>query len=666
MKYSNLKQTEDIAIVEGVNMNTKSIIKALGNDVDDIHVGWEAEFTSEDIGEGGETDWWEENGYSYDSCGLNEADEHPNWHQREFDTMYREWRQEQYMDFMDNNAHRYDDEAWEDIFDTHLDDYKRNVADDYFENHKDDFQEYDEDDNEEHNETELFDMVYDEYEDEIEDEAKEKIRNDYEDEFYEARDRLVDEAFEDDDDYDEDAYFEEARYEIYSQMGIGEEGGGEEEEMSLSDLEDLADDLAAELEIDFDEVCVGYNCASGKNKDGWYMETDGDGPELISPAMPLNTSLEKLEIALDFIKDRGETDSGTGLHVGVSIDGKGWEDYDLLKLAMFVGEDYLLKLFDRDGNSFTKPHGPSIDTNVDMLQKYGAGDGKGSAFGKTLVGLSTNDLMAIATKDYDKIIGDVSLSSDNRKALIDEVKTLGEKVFVDPMFAERYRTFNLKNLKEKGYIEFRIMGGDGYQNRFDEIKKTVLRYAYVMKLATEPELEVREYHKKLAKLFNKFTDSDDDGGPDASKLRMITKNFHKSFPKGPWGSIGKLEYHTVNPERIWTTLHNMTSVDPSNLNPNHKNNLAKMFIGLAYQGHIGKFNWNEAALWVRFLLKRLSDKNVLDKRIVAEHIYDQLAHAGGYNDEGTVELPNGEVYNIPPVTEMPKDPMFKPLFDIKW
>ena len=62
------------------------------------------------------------------------------------------------------------------------------------------------------------------------------------------------------------------------------------------------------------------------------------------------------------------TNESTGLHVGVSLPGIGG-NIDYVKLALFLGDKYVLDLFDRDGNTYCKSAfdkisrvGSSVDT----------------------------------------------------------------------------------------------------------------------------------------------------------------------------------------------------------------------------------------------------------------------------------------------------------------
>jgi hypothetical protein len=96
-----------------------------------------------------------------------------------------------------------------------------------------------------------------------------------------------------------------------------------------------------------------------KNTTSWYVEPDGslrpnlgDGSaEVVSPPLPANEAIEaiknfyRLAIRNDFY-----TNNSTGLHINVSIP----EQTDLLKLMVFLGDEYVLKSFNRLDNDYAQ------------------------------------------------------------------------------------------------------------------------------------------------------------------------------------------------------------------------------------------------------------------------------------------------------------------------
>jgi hypothetical protein len=208
---------------------------------------------------------------------------------------------------------------------------------------------------------------------------------------------------------------------------------------------------------------------------GYYIEKDGDGPELVSDPMPLNKAVEDLGRILQVIENHFETDGSRGLHINVSIPGMTLDSVNLLKLALFLGENHLLNQFDRMGNEYAMPQ---------------------------LVNL-TDYLRGLRDQGHDLFMQTFAKKGDERL----NSKVNGE--IVDYMLRQsKNHTFNALKLTSKNpYIEFRIMGNEGYEKRFPEIVNQIHRYVYVLQLAMDPDAERAEYAKKLWKLVSSIGES---------------------------------------------------------------------------------------------------------------------------------------------------------------
>jgi hypothetical protein len=68
---------------------------------------------------------------------------------------------------------------------------------------------------------------------------------------------------------------------------------------------------------------------------------------------------------------------------------------------------------------------------------------------------------------------------------------------------------------DRGYLEFRIMGNENYETRYQEIRDTILRYAFVLKAALDPAAFEREYKKELARLFSQAANEASPAYPNA-------------------------------------------------------------------------------------------------------------------------------------------------------
>ena len=244
-------------------------------------------------------------------------------------------------------------------------------------------------------------------------------------------------------------------------------GGGNE---GSRDWESIGDSLHDTIDMPV-KVSSGYHNAT--RKEGlWIVEPDTSlepddsedfGLEIVSPPMPLLTALEKLQEVCDWANDSTEgnayTNGSTGLHMGVSVPFKGG-DVDYLKLILFLGDEYVLKSFGREANTYCKSAMSKFKENI----KGGRADPMG------VIKLMQNGLLELAHREIQKGVGD-----------------------------GKYTSAHI----QKGYIEFRSPGGDWLAEESadpEKLQNTMLRFARAMSLAANPGEERREYAKKLYKL----------------------------------------------------------------------------------------------------------------------------------------------------------------------
>jgi hypothetical protein len=243
------------------------------------------------------------------------------------------------------------------------------------------------------------------------------------------------------------------------------------------DWESIGDSLHDTIDMPV-KVSSGYHSAT--RKEGlWIVEPDSSlqpddredyGLEIVSPPMPLLTALEKLQEVTDWANDTTEgdayTNSSTGLHMGVSVPFKGG-DVDYLKLVLFLGDEYVLKQFGREANTYTKSAMSKFKENI----KGGRTDPM------SVIKLMQHGLLELAQREVQKGVGE-----------------------------GKYTSVHV----QKGYIEFRSAGGDWLAEESadpEKLSSTMLRYARAMSIAANPGEERREYAKKLYKLIAPEGDS---------------------------------------------------------------------------------------------------------------------------------------------------------------
>jgi hypothetical protein len=262
---------------------------------------------------------------------------------------------------------------------------------------------------------------------------------------------------------------------VITYTGQSSEGGWNQDE-----AERLADDLHEKLDVRT-KVSGGYHNAT-RDDTTWIFEPDSSldsddsenmAIEIISPPMPLEECLKKIEDFFTWAEDNGAySNSSTGFHMGVSLPHRGG-DVDYVKLALFLGDEHVLREFGRSGNHFCEAAIKKIRSRVKTNK-----EAVGSA-----MELMRNNLLELAQK---------ALEINNHG--------FGKYTSINPKGGND----STQPHKERGakYIEFRSAGGSNYFEDIDRLKNTLLRYAQAMTIAANPAAERKEYYKKLYKLIS--------------------------------------------------------------------------------------------------------------------------------------------------------------------
>ena len=260
----------------------------------------------------------------------------------------------------------------------------------------------------------------------------------------------------------------ERRYEITWPYLIGSDTG------NAQSIEDIADEFSGAIGRPVNHS-TQYHGAK-RTLDGYVVEPDGSlegndigdgGLEFVSPPLPVAELLSDLQKVKEWATQRGAytgADNGTGLHINVSVaDWEGnMEQLDFVKLAILLGDDYILKQFERQANAYCM-------SALGLVQK--AVNADASATAKLLTQMKSH-LNAGASK------------------------------LIHSGMTSKFTSINTKS----GYIEFRSPGGDWLNDKFDLIEPTLLRCVVALDAAVKPELYRQEYQKKLYKLLSPSTD----------------------------------------------------------------------------------------------------------------------------------------------------------------
>jgi hypothetical protein len=187
-------------------------------------------------------------------------------------------------------------------------------------------------------------------------------------------------------------------------------------------------------------------------------DNSGDtGLEFVSPPLPIDDILSDLNKVKAWAKEYGcYTNDSTGLHINISVPNYSRENLDFVKLALLMGDEYILDLFGRVGNTYAK--------SAMKLVKEKVRENPDAA--KQLLDKMKGNLDALATKAIHSGI------------------------------TSKYTSINTKD----GHIEFRSPGGDWLDDNFDKIENTLLRFTVAMSAALNPDAYRQEYQKKLYKL----------------------------------------------------------------------------------------------------------------------------------------------------------------------
>lgn len=211
-----------------------------------------------------------------------------------------------------------------------------------------------------------------------------------------------------------------------------------------------------------------YHAGAGNTKqDYWRVEEDssieGEGAkgEIISPVYDNpREMLKEMKSLFAFLEEKeAETNSSTGLHITMSIPDE--RKYtNPLKMALLLGDKYLLKQFGREFNSYAKSQQSAL---LDAAKRLESGD------------ISSEGLSQV------------------------------EQILKRGINYGKFSSINFKDIENDAgnrLVEFRIGGGDDYHAKFDIVAKSAIRYAATMLAAHDEAAYRKDYIKAISKLVN--------------------------------------------------------------------------------------------------------------------------------------------------------------------
>lgn len=203
-----------------------------------------------------------------------------------------------------------------------------------------------------------------------------------------------------------------------------------------------------------------------KDATSWYIEPDGslepkngDGAaEVVTPPLPVKEGIAALKTFFGIAKNLNlytSKSNKTGLHINVSIPDK----LDVLKLAVFTGDQYVLKAWGRENNGYATSVLKSLTRDLPK---------------------SINSLRASQSPV------DLLTKPDMYKKLVQIARDISD----DHMASISYNG---------NYVSFRHAGGD-YLNDEQSVLNVVGRFIRAMVIASDPNMYKQEYMSKLANL----------------------------------------------------------------------------------------------------------------------------------------------------------------------
>jgi hypothetical protein len=202
----------------------------------------------------------------------------------------------------------------------------------------------------------------------------------------------------------------------------------------------------------------------GKGSDFYIVEPDGSldaddsddaGLEFVSPPLSIDEMFSDLDKVKKWADAEGcYTNESTGLHINVSVPGYDLDNLDYVKLALLLGDNYVLDQFERSGNTYAKSAMEEVKKRIQQRPEDAA----------ALLQTMKNGLGKVASK------------------------------VIHSGVTTKYTSINTKDNR----IEFRSPGGNWLNDDFfNKIKPTMLRFIVAMDAALDPEKYRAEYLKKL-------------------------------------------------------------------------------------------------------------------------------------------------------------------------
>lgn len=201
---------------------------------------------------------------------------------------------------------------------------------------------------------------------------------------------------------------------------------------------------------------------------------DHGAAEIISPPLPVKETIEIYKKTVEWAKTVGAyTNNSTGLHFNISS--PDLTNFNYLKMALLLGDEYLLKTFERQYNSYCK-------SALEHLSR--------------LFGNEERDSSSLRAE---KILESLRQHTYDTAKLIAENIMRSWKPTDDTWESEKYLSLHWAGK----YMEVRSAGGKKILEDPQLVLNTINRIVRVWASAVDPNLDRQEYLKKLYKIAEK-------------------------------------------------------------------------------------------------------------------------------------------------------------------
>ena len=346
--------------------------------------------------------------------------------------------------------------------------------------------------------------------------VREYVEEEYEAEYLDWLRDAIQEEYDLDDEAKElaegDYSMDEWVYEMYSYMSTFLDEYGYEYSRPEDGTENVASVLNGWIENNsqFTDYPDHGDYGDTYTTTAWAVERDssidpdeGVGAEIISPVFSSpRKMLEEMKSLFEWGEDEFGTNNSTGLHVTMSWQGnkdENGEPYrtepNKLKMALLLGDQYLLSEFGRLKNSYTKSQYQNVLKAAERMKRGDA-------------------------KSFEEF----------------------EKMLTKGITTDKFQSIHFKTEKDKDsdneLIEFRIAGGSDYQQMLPQIVKAVVRYATIMKSGYDENAFRSDYIGAVSRVLRKSQEV------DPEKLKDLLHVTHPVIDSAK-DIVGKKDYFDV-------------------------------------------------------------------------------------------------------------------------